>query len=186
MVEIILQSIVDEQISVLDFVDRAGVAIIQKEKVEKRTKIYPVAIEIKNGKKSFISLVPDSSCTSLVYFEVLNQNYLQNNTYLASVRLVGWFNTNRFLGYNNGSIEAELMRQIKAPNPIQGISVYDIERTGIMPKVPDSVFGRYNYDEAENQYLMMPYDYFAINYNIKYKVMPNCFEKPTLNLNNLC
>ena len=132
-----------------------------------------------NG-SDFISLVPDSSKTSMAYFE-LNGNptvtdFSSNNTVFdASVTCVVWFrHTALNIGmFDNDILVANFMQSI--PRTIQNvesqyfrvyIDVVDIEvNTG-------DVFKKYTYNDQQ-QFIMYPYGYFAIKMNIGYGI-PKC------------
>ena len=39
-----------------------------------------------------------------------------------------------------------------------------------------SIFSKYTYNEEEKQYLIYPFDYFALNYEISFYVGINCID----------
>jgi hypothetical protein len=119
-----------------------------------------------------------------MYFEDVSKAVLEVNRDYTSmeavIRLVGWFNLKKI---NSSLTDADLMLMnvINAiPEtypPLPGATPY-LNRIRVMfagqePRSAD-IFGAYSYDEAEKQYLIYPFDYWAINYRILYSVAPSC------------
>jgi len=135
----------------------------------------------------YIDLVPNSDKKSIIYFEengittnLINKDYMEVE---ASVRLVFWCNLKRI---NSTLKDTELLKLniIKAiPTELQNINPYSFIRVILKGegKKDVSIFNKYTYNEEEKQYLIYPFDYFALNYNISFNAGINCVEELIIN-----
>ena len=153
-------------------------------------KKYPVYINENKDvcdNSDYIALVPNSDKKSIIYFEengiraeTINNNMIEVT---ASVKLIFWCNLPRI----NSTLKfAELLKLniIKViPDSIPNLFPYSFIRiayTGEDVKSV-SVFSKYTYNEEEKQYLIYPFDYFALNYDIKFYMGKNCVEDIVIN-----
>lgn len=135
----------------------------------------------------YIDLVPNSSKKSIMYFEEngFNVTPINNNIFevVASVKLVCWFNLKNI---NNTLTNAELLKlnviQVM-PTALQNVNPYSFIRVDLSGEEPKSVsiFNKYTYNEEEKQYLIYPFDYFALNYDISFYVGKNCIDELVIN-----
>ena len=93
---------------------------------------------------------------------------------------MGWLNLAK-LGQTSCSISAAIIatliknlpgNHLNLPPVYQNI-VWNI--TNILPKTA-AIFSRYSYSEEVNQYLLFPFDYFALSVQIDFSVNSNCIE----------
>lgn len=182
-----------ELIEPLPFVDKiSGLvkAVVISEDIDgvKKRKSFPVACNVAakdcTNKSKLNDLCPDSSKKSVIYFEENGGAQLigfekGDFKYRANLRLVGWLNLSK-LGVSSCSWSAIAVLHVMNVLPfgffnitgkpytrckIEGIS--EVEKSA-------SIFSKYTYDEAVNQYLLHPYDYFALNIVIEYVVPRSC------------
>jgi len=125
---------------------------------------------------------PDSKKKSIVYFEdqgmdVLNAgcNYIDIET---NLRIVCWCNLKLINPEYSDAIllKLDIIKNI-TQNPANNdwVTKIDVQFEGEETKSPD-IFSDYTYDE-QKQFLMYPYDYFALNYKVRYSVPVNeCFD----------
>jgi hypothetical protein len=192
-----IADIIKDHIEGLDFVDKiAGVTmpltfdIVTRDKDNNPTsvqKTVPVACcvsasDCKEG--AYNELMPDSAYKTVIYFEdggVSFDKYESNwKYYKSTLRLICWINIEKIT--NSGScksevpctyaahIIAEIVRALPAfpENHSPFDHVYS-EITSQLVRSP-SIFSAYTYDEKHSQYLMAPYDYFALQIETSFAV----------------
>ncbi len=130
----------------------------------------------------YIDLVPNSNKRSIIYFEnngikisPINGNIIEC---VADVRLVCWANLKKI---NDTFINADILKLLviqAMPSSLSNVLPYSfirIQLTGEETKNV-SIFSKYTYNEEEKQYLIYPFDYFALNYEISFYVGINCID----------
>ena len=165
----IVQPVID-----VKFQDDGGVKFPKK---------IPVSYDTSKGKTAFLGserqLVPDKNYKSILYFEDFGSqsetrgraNTLNWNT---NLRLVCWMNKTK-LGYAaDADITMKCMDQV-LHRLVKGVGFNQLGITKLfvtasrVVQQDAAIFSRYNYDEAELQYLRPPYEYFAIDLNCRYE-----------------
>jgi len=192
-----VSSIMKDRLSTLPFLDViAGVAqpvIDVKFRNDDNVKIskkMPVSYDLVGGKSAVLGmerqLVPDQSKKSILYFEDFGTTQdtgaraqALSNSYVSNIRLVCWINKTKMVQYKYREITAQCIAAINR-KLITGTSINSDGITRLMislSRIPiqnADIFSRYNYDEAELQYLRPPFEYFAIDYTCKYRVKESC------------
>ena len=190
-----IQTVIDRlttDLQALNFVDTAvGIVRPQREVVGTKdnntVKIYPVYIN-KNkttcSASDYIDLLPNDKKKGIIYFEDKGTTMNEDANYYrfsSQVQLVAWFNLKRI---NTTMLNADLLR-LKVANTIPrtlansgGISGITFELTGNI-KEP-SIFGDYTITEERKQPFMYPFDYFALNYVVEYKIHRSCINDITI------
>jgi hypothetical protein len=192
-----IADILKDQLTELSFVDKLAGLVKPITYTDKagNEKTFPVAVDGATpcDPMHYTDLVPDSSKLSIIYFEdqgmdVINSGcrYVDCETKL---KLVCWCNLAKI---NADIVSAELLKlaiMMTIPTRIDNtdwVTKIFVKFEGEETKSPD-IFGGYTYDEKQNQYLMYPYDYFALNYSVKYSIPMNAECIDTLILNpKLC
>jgi len=191
-----IEPIVDifkDKIETLLFAEKvAGIvktAPVQISDGENRTflKRFPVECQTtiedcKTGR--YKDLIPNNAYQSIIYFEDNGISLVSVNgtsfRFRANTTLVGWLNLAK-LGQTSCSISAAIIATLiknlpqnhqNLPPVYQNI-VWNI--TNILPKSA-AIFSRYSYSEEVNQYLLYPFDYFALSMSIEFSVNSNCIE----------
>jgi hypothetical protein len=156
----------------------------------KHQKAYPVACDVtaedcKEG--AYNDLCPDSKYMTVIYFEdggvEFNSRSGKFSCYTSRLRLVCWINVAKYLAEccNEGqtcTASADIIKKIICALPSQPeyISPY----SKIYPVVTsqlvrsNSIFAQYTYNEKQTQYLMAPYDYFALNLTTEFCICMDC------------
>ena len=193
MIQTIIERLLTD-IEALNYVDLVGGIVRTQKEVKGNSdnavvKVYPVCINSTKttcSPNDYINLSPDSSKKGIIYFEDKGTSMEeQGNYYMMSsqVRLVGWFNL-KLINTTLLNADTLLLRTAKAiPKKLAnsgGISAITIECTGNEQKSP-AIFSEYTFTEEKTQYTMYPFDYFAINYLIEYKIHRSCINDITLN-----
>jgi len=178
-----IAEIIKEYVETLSFVDKiAGLVSTQSMTITgedgvKVIKRYPVACcttadDCKAG--AYNDLTPNSQYKSVIYFEdggLSFERYAGNFKYYKSnLRLVAWLNVQKILEedcessqctYSSHAI-ADIIRILpEFPQNIDPFTRVYIEVTGQVIR-DNSIFSKYTYNELQTQYLLSPYDYFAL------------------------
>jgi hypothetical protein len=131
----------------------------------------------------YISCVPNSAKRSILYYELESNNIEQLNSHTfrvtSQVKLIFWFNYKKINTdiQTIDSIQLALIKAIPDRLTINNIQHISIQLTG--SEKAERLFSDYDYDETEKQFLMYPYDYFALNYTIEYSINKACIEDIT-------
>lgn len=186
-----IADIVKGYITSLGFVDKiSGLSRsitfeTQNENGQTIRKTIPIACNVTHAdclKGRYEDLIPDSKYKSLIYFEELNGARLVDNTprdfsFEATLRLVCWLNLKK-LGESDCSISSLALTNILnvLPGSYFNNGIYTrilIEIIGEVKK-DKAIFGQYTYDDAKKQYLMYPFDFFALDLKVSFSVSRNC------------
>jgi hypothetical protein len=151
-----------------------------------KTKTIPVAcdhnIDVTGPQER--DLVPDSSKKGILYFEENGaeklREYGPGTEYVANVTCVCWYNRELITGGTYDKVQTHFIQLLRTAigGEFQPFNTYPFTRVmvnlqGIAPQ-DASVFSRYTYDETERQYLMAPYEHFALRLQIKFTVGRDC------------
>lgn len=193
-------NILKDQIEDLAFVDKiAGVVKpLRYKNKEGIIQTFPVDCQISlndcNKNKRYLDLVPDNSKKSVIYFEDVGLRPVsQNGTILkmnAQLNLIGWLNLQK-LGVNGCSYSAMAIGAILKKLSIPQFNVVDnpkLQYVSIkfLGQQPQSVnpFEKYSYDDTVNQFLMYPYDYFMLSFEIDFQFDTRCVNLETFEETN--
>lgn len=140
----------------------------------------------------YSSLVPDSALKSLLYFEdygtILKEKDTRRYDCEATLRLVCWLNLAK-LGIDDCTLSALAVSHVISAVPLQ-LAVgqpYEHVLLKVVEQLPKSpaIFSRYTYNEKQLQYLMWPYDYFALVIKAKFIFIRGC-ELPIITGDEIC
>ncbi|MCB0541920.1 MAG: hypothetical protein KDC70_00295 [Saprospiraceae bacterium] len=167
----------------LPFIDLVGgVARQQKIKVGESglTKTLPATDDPDNPGK-YLWLTPDSSKSGIVYFEVLRNQPAQqmgggrSYQYDCLLRCVVWLNTDRLSPI---APAPQIMALLVSNLGGRYDDIAPLSNIRVLPEAEairgPELFGKYTYDEAENQFLMLPFDYFAFDFTLSYVLQSDC------------
>ena len=187
---------ISSKITSLPFVERYG-GVVQTVRridvvdegfiIEKR---FPVSCSVTNlqcwEQGRYKDLTPDDRYKSVFYFEeiegfrIVGRQELRGQViqYRGRVRLVGWLNLAR-LGVENDCnlsdrIAFQMIGVVTGASEMTGDidAVVQFKPIGMVEKSP-GIFDRYTYEE-ENAYLLYPYDYFAVDFEVILGLKPDC------------
>ncbi|MFT3704640.1 MAG: hypothetical protein QM802_19905 [Agriterribacter sp.] len=144
------------------------------------------------GLKDFI---PNGKLKGMMYFE--DNGILPNGTkggiikYISRLRMIVWLNT-KFVDMPpcstlttpvmNGILERLIGKNPFNQGDFQSISI----RIEAIPAVSIQLFNRYSYSEKDTQFLMPPYEYFAIDLAVDYNINPYCLNYIQTKTPELC
>lgn len=160
------------------------------EEVGPLRKTMPVAYDTTDAMNNCHSgperaLVPDTSKKSIIYFEDYGlrpaPNGARRNRFISNVRLVCWLNRSLLVGEAHmeiaGRCMAEIMKRINNQVPVNdGMFVKLMSSVAAIPAAVPDLFGKYNYDTTVKQFLMPPFEFFALDIVSDFEVIENCLE----------
>lgn len=189
-----IANILKAQITGLPFVDKIS-GLVRPLKIEvvgannvKALKVFPIASDVSNEaciKGAYKDLIPDSKYRSIIYFEDagVTMTYREKRwvAFTSRLTLVCWLNLSKLMDcdYHTGSTEAILSIMSNLPEGVIQDDLYrEIRITSISEVVKsNSIFGRYTYDEVKTQYLLYPFDFFALNMVVDFRINLACVEQ---------
>lgn len=143
-----------------------------------------------------VSLIPDSKRNGILYFEDNGIRYNGSSgtfsNYRSSLRLVCWLNT-KFIEKNEYHelglpVMNEIITRLKGRrfffNQDGYLKVF--LTIGNIPKHGKELFAAYTYDENVTQFLMPPYESFAIDLQVDFSVSNNCTNNVMLKVGEIC
>jgi len=187
-----IADIIRGHIDGLDFVDKiAGVVApltfeIRDKDNNMVEKTFPIACcvsaaDCKEG--AYNELMPDSSYKTVIYFEDQGVSFVRAESnwkyYQSTLRLVCWINVAELLEDYcqtgtactlSAHLIAEIIRVL--PDFPENHAPFDhvySEVTGQEVRSP-AIFSAYTYDEKHSQYLLYPYDYFALTIQTNFAI----------------
>lgn len=174
-----------------------------------KDRIFPVACGVSFNdcvaNQRYQELSPNSKYKSLAYWEQLSDATQNNNlsqlaakggmvVYDIPARLVVWLNMAKLnlngTGQTDCSIAAPIALKIQTAlyrkngffiqdAAYQGAKV-QLEFVGQEQKDANRIFGRYSYGKDLTKFMLHPYDFFALRYNVRLWINRNCIESFTL------
>jgi hypothetical protein len=150
----------------------------------KIAKRKPVSYDTSLGASGFLGmerqLVPDKGKKSIMYFEDFGSSpdprgRAGSLSFITNVRFVCWMNKINMGFEKYDDVTAKCIDQVlHLLITGQGVNMNGVVKLLVMnPRVliqDANIFSRYNYDEAELQYLRPPYEYFAIDLTCRYEL----------------
>lgn len=180
-----IADIIKDKIKCLDFVDKiAGLVSttylsIPDENGNKVQKAFPISCTttVEDCKQGLYNdLCPDSKYKSVIYFEDGGVRFTGRKgdfvCYTSNLKLVCWINVGLYMAEccPDGvpcSASADIIGKIICVLPAEPENIDPYVR--VMPVITsqdvrsNAIFSKYSYNEKQVQYLMYPYDFFALN-----------------------
>ena len=142
-------------------------------------KSYPVSCNITADackKGGYQDLCPDSKKKSVVYFEDRGiqevSRYGNRITFKSNLRLVAWLNL-CLISDSCGTSGDYVIQVIKVlpKTPFSTADFSSISISNLTQAERDvSIFSKYTYSETAVQYLLYPYDFFALDISIDFTI----------------
>lgn len=130
----------------------------------------------------YTDLVPNSKYKSIMYWEdngvKLNTSENQRDfNFTASLRLITWINLKK-VGKTDCNVSALAVTNVlnTLPTGYFNNGIYTRIRVVVGSEIVKNaaIFGKYSYDEAVTQYLMFPFDYFALDITVNFTILKSC------------
>ena len=183
-----IANIIVDYIDELEWVDKiAGLTQVAKVSIEGVEKRFPVSCQLSYADACragcYDELMPNSKYRSVVFFEDAGFVFVRqegNKLYYESrLRLVAWLNYKLLTEGGCGSSGDYIISIIKAL-PTMPVNIGDLLRfttlvTSQAVRTAD-VFGKYTFDEKRSQYLMTPFDFFALDIRTNFFIINECIE----------
>jgi hypothetical protein len=187
-----IANIIKARIEGLDFIDKiAGLTAVTYFDIKGADgnlvqKSFPIACcvtaaDCKEG--AYNDLMPNSEYKTVIYFEdggiSFNKSESNWKYYTSKLRLVCWINVAKILEEDckNGTtctLAAHLIAEIIRTLPAfaKNYPPFDFVYSEVVDQVirSNSIFAAYTYDEKHAQYLMYPYDYFALDIQTSFAI----------------
>jgi hypothetical protein len=170
----------------------------QTAKVVVARKRFPVSYDVIRGDTNVRglekNLAPDSSKKSITYFEDYGSQLIGHSAgysdYESKLRVVCWLNRKRLVGETYSEITAvcvnSLVSKLCAKPFNYGLFSRVIVKVLAIPAQDKGIFGRYTYDEVVNQYLRPPYEFFAMDLSVKYRIADSCINEIDFTIEKTC
>lgn len=188
---ILVSKFINSYLADLPWVDKIG-EVVRAVNIPYNTaegqviKTFPVSCGVSHNdciSGRFADLIPNAKYRSILYYEDGGTRFvgIENKYQLveSALQMVCWLNL-KMLGQSECDISSLIITDIVNKLPI-GRNVNYGNLIGAQlriinqePRTRD-VFGRYTYADY-TQYLMHPYDFFALNLQVNYKIGLNCTE----------
>lgn len=180
-------------LSGLNFIDKLGsivrpITFMSGDASKPVRKVIPVDCNVSQkdcvaATKKNTDLVPNSKYKSIHYFEDNGVRQINSTErdfkFESNLRLVGWINLKK-LGKTDCSVSAKAVLQIINAFPSGRFNYGEYKNIQIVSisEAPKSsaIFSKYTYDEATLQYLMFPFDYYALDIITRFTISKNCIE----------
>jgi hypothetical protein len=151
---------------------------------------WPIACDVSDPQGCDVStqseLMPDERLTSLLFFE--GETFPQRIAdralgirYNSRLRIVVWMNCSKLGGSCNCGDHAarDLIAAIESrvrysEGPFIGVRHKII---GGAPSTGPAIFSKYTFDEARSQYLHYPFDFFALDIETDFRILPGCEDQ---------
>lgn len=204
-----IADIIRHHIENLDFVDKiAGLTAVTYFDMRDKDnnlvqKSFPIACcvtadDCKEG--AYNELMPDSKYKTVIYFEdqgvTFNRSESNWKYYTSNLRLVCWINVAKILLDDcktgkactmSAHIIAEIIRALPSFPSYHSPFSHVYSEVVNQEIRSNSIFSQYTYDEKHIQYLMYPYDYFALDIQTQFAIClketavynPDCVEPGT-------
>lgn len=176
----------------IDFVETIGGLVKDiKVKVAGNEKHIPVSFEINKDEcryDNYRDLTPDSTKKSILFFDVLSEPTITEEhrhyfVFEAKIRICVWINYKAVnIGlWNNSILAANILKYVA--NKYDNLDYMSAIRLFFAGQVNEDIYDKFNFDEAEKQYLTYPYSTFGMDYDVTWRVATSCVPDVALNVN---
>jgi hypothetical protein len=185
-----IATILKDRIAAFTYVDKIGGLVrVARQNREGREIVIPVAGDVDEAyacdPATIRDMVPDDRYGCMVYFEDRGTTRITERTrgtsYRASLRLVCWVNTLKFGSDPTTAdrILEQFTNDLNVGQPYNTDTLIGLKHSVEgFPQRGASIFSQYTYPEAERQYLLWPFDAFALDITATYRIKPGCEEAP--------
>lgn len=155
----------------------------------KKVQKIPVSADVELSVGQILAdLIPDSSKKGILYFEDNGVTSLgkqgEFNRYRSKLRLVSWLNTKALTNDSKTIVPALINHIISKLEVLNATNSGNFIRLAVivdsMPRQDKNIFAQYSYDLYNTQYLMPPFDFFAIDLSIEFSMHPRCLDNMVL------
>lgn len=184
-----IANILKEKIQDLPFIDKLAGLVKTIETTDKseaaNPKVirFPASVDV-NGAPlkawNYADLVPNSTKKSIFYIEGrgLKPGNITARGFemVSSLRLIGWMNSRFPVDTDSFAIASIISRFDDRPFNSGIFTGIRIKPVAILDS-EDKLFSKYTYDEKVNQFLMLPFMAFGIDFEINLTMNPKCIRE---------
>lgn len=185
---VLIAKIIKDRLSDLPYFDKTAglVQTITKEDSEdsgakNRILRFPVEVDLAE-EKNLIPMIPDSDIKGMFYVEDGGVKAEGTNDYTSDLTLVCWLNPKK-ISNNVEAVSASAISDIVSvlcKGYFNDAPASRARFTAVSIPVRDAaIFSKYNYSEVQTQYLMPPFDFFAIKFKVSYRLTKSCLTELT-------
>lgn len=174
-----------DRISQFAYVDKLG-GLVRSVSFERagKTIVLPVGADVQDplqcGDAEILDLVPDERYGVIVFFEDRGLVPIKSRTrglsWTSSLRLVCWVNTAKLGGDANAGdkVMQQFLQAINhGPYNVDPFIGVRHRTTGVAAKGA-TIFGAYTFPDSSRQYLLYPFDAFALEIATEFRVKAGC------------
>lgn len=137
-----------------------------------------------NTKLPLQEMVPNSAYKGMLYFEdggIALRNAARGVEYTSRLRAVVWLNTKLIKNAPDSAIAAQIQAEmISRINSIvyqnSGVFTRIVAKVVNIPVADKNIFSKYDYEEKTVQYLMSPFDFFALDVQVDFTIPDACLK----------
>lgn len=181
MVDVIVEKIAEGLAAIPIVSLSAGLVTSQLLEVDDKTRVFPKAFnysKLKAGVPELVLVLPDSKERLILYWESLSVDFNDSrmHEYTCQARLVGWYNTKKLDPSERSNLVSYLVSKIPSTvAPSKAVSCVQVKFKGEESR-SSNPFGKWTMDEQKNQFLMHPYNWFALNFQIRFINTIGCYD----------
>ena len=148
---------------------------------------FPVSVNrakssCENG--DYISLLPDSSEKAISFVQIQNNTVSESFGFYdieTTLRIVVWVNFDKInqLMVDTDTLMMDLIKNIpfRIPNTLDLAKI----RTEFIGAGKENVWNQFSLKEETKQFLMLPYEFFTLDYKVYYSFRKECIDNINLN-----
>lgn len=183
-----IANIIVDYIDGLSWIDKiAGLTQVAKVTQGDTEKRFPVSCQLSYDDACRVGcydeLMPNSQYKSVVFFEDVGFSFVRqegNKLYYESrLRLIAWLNY-RLLTESGCGSSGDYIISILKILPTSPVNIGDLLRfsTVVTSQAARSsdIFGKYTFDEKRSQYMMIPFDFFALDLRTNFMIINECID----------
>lgn len=140
---------------------------------------------VPDGNGGYLEMLPDDSESAVAFWQVLSNapderfagHTVKVLPQIARVRLIVWGNKKRLSPPNLGVVLGECMRELNSATLGEDwIQSVNVSLVGLEPR-NKAIFGEYNFDEVETQFVTEPYDFASALFDVQYRIILTCLPQ---------
>lgn len=165
-----------------------GIARTIKQDVDGTEKSYPVYYEsdlTTCQTQSLQPLTPDGGEKTVMYFEIISPprvtvSHREYNEFESIIRLVCWVNYEKINSslYEPSSLITNILKVF--PEKITDDLVKGVNISFNSQAFKEELFTKYTYNEKETQFATHPYDAFGLDFDVQFRLSPDCAVNITI------
>lgn len=177
---VLIAKIIKDLLSPLPYFDLAAglvQVIIKPDSSENKSvnKRIPIEVDVSEEKTSN-ALYPRDDIKGMFFIEDGGAKSEGNSDWTSDLTLVCWFCPKK-IASNPDAVAANALADISEAfktfhnsSPVSRLKVNIVN----IPKRDAGIFSKYTFDEKQTQFLMPPFDFFALKLKCAYRLNPNC------------